>query len=456
MNTSRLENESHIPKNHQINALAQFNPRYNRYLWLIIAHVPLAHLLSLSNFFATLHAIFTLIIGLWWAIMGRLERVAYVVSYIAGIAVIWRMTSANVFWEYGKYATILILIVAIFRNTEIKFPKLELLYFLLLIPSTILSFESLYASIGRISFNLSGPLALFICVWFFSSWKPSKSQLSNIYLSLVVGVSGVFVLVLMSILGLEDVEFSFTESSLLTSGGFGPNQVASTLSAGALMLYYIVINRDLNPRYRSIFLFILLGLITQSAFTFSRGGVYSFAISILVSIVFLIRDNRIRSRLFIIFGISLIIGWFLIVPWLDNLTLGTFTERFIDISLTGRGLIIQSDLIIWRNNLLFGVGPGISRIFHAELVREGTIAHTEFSRLLSEHGIFGLGSLGLMVLIAGKSYFRKDNNMSRAILASLITWSFAFLFLNGMRLVIPTFLFGLATSNEINSDSEII
>src|SRR5215212_5421371 len=75
----------------------------------LIAHIPLAFLLRQSAALATLHALATLGIGLLWACFDRRqERTVYVIAYITGAEVLWRMTDARVFWEFGKYAIVLI------------------------------------------------------------------------------------------------------------------------------------------------------------------------------------------------------------------------------------------------------------------------------------------------------------------------------------------------------------
>ena len=91
-------------------------------------------------------------------------------------------------------------------------------------------------------------------------------------------------------------------------------------------------------------------------------------------------------------------------------TLNTFS--------TGRYSIIMSDLELWYNNFTFGTGAGSSR-FLRDIDLYGIVAHTEPTRLLAEHGIFGLLIIILMVFIVFKSFLINQYSTNRAILVIL-------------------------------------
>ena len=56
----------------------------------------------------------------------------------------------------------------------------------------------------------------------------------------------------------------------------------------------------------------------------------------------------------------------------------------------------MADLQIFAENPLFGLGPGTAMIERDRISGIG-IAHTEFTRLLSDHGSLGLVAMGLLV-----------------------------------------------------------
>src|SRR5438034_4373883 len=73
----------------------------------LAAHIPLGLLLHSSSLVAALHAVATLGAGMYLALFDRrLERVACVGGYIIGGEVLWHMTQAPIFWEFGKYALV--------------------------------------------------------------------------------------------------------------------------------------------------------------------------------------------------------------------------------------------------------------------------------------------------------------------------------------------------------------
>ena len=79
------------------------------------------------------------------------------------------MTGTAVFWEYGKYTLSAILLVVALRARRSGASGLPILYFVLLLPSAIITLSNLEWDAARrqLSFNLSGPFALMVCVFVF-------------------------------------------------------------------------------------------------------------------------------------------------------------------------------------------------------------------------------------------------------------------------------------------------
>src|SRR6266851_303503 len=153
----------------------------------LAAHIPLGLLLQASSLVAALHAVGTFAIGMYLAVFDRrLERVAYVGGYIIGAEVLWHMTGAPIFWEFGKYSVVAIFLTAIVTNRLFKAPALPVFYFVLLVPSIWITLieedwssrvEEWQSGRDMISFNMSGPLALMVSAWFLSHLKLSTIQL---------------------------------------------------------------------------------------------------------------------------------------------------------------------------------------------------------------------------------------------------------------------------------------
>lgn len=410
----------------------------------IAAHIPLALLMRQSELVATAHALVVFAIGFGWAAFGRRPmQVGFVAAYITGAEVLWRMNDAGIFWESGKYVTIAIFLVALFRVPHLRLPELPFIYFALLIPSAFLTLVNFPLGEARqqISFNLSGPLALTVSAWFFFHLRLSSAQIYRLFLMLLAPIIGVACLTFSGIMTATNIEFG-TEANFATSGGFGPNQVSAVLGLGALIAFWFVINEKTDWKLRILMCGGLLVLAAQSALTFSRGGLYSAVGAMLLAALYLARDTGARLKLLALAALLFVVSYSVIFPNLDAFTGGALSNRLQDTSLTGRDLIIKTDLQIWRENPLLGVGPGGAAPLHEILFRDAA-AHTEFSRLVAEHGLLGFAAILLLITMAWRNLLRTRSTRRRAIVASLIAWSFLFMCVDAVRLVAPVFLFGL-------------
>ncbi len=284
----------------------------------LAGHILLAPLVRLSVAVALLHVVVVLTFGLWWAVTGRrnLVKVAYVGAYLTGAEVLWRMTQVPLPWEFGKYATAAIFVLAMVRNQRFKIPVMPYLYLALLlisVPLTIMGAYS-YETRGLISFYLSGPLALACCSWFFSSLKLSTGQLQRVFLGLIGPVTGVATLTLFARVTAANIEFT-SESNKITSGGFAPNQVSAVLGLGAFLALMLVLSGKLRQRF--LMFVVTLFLAAQSAMTFSRGGLYMALGAGCTAFFLLSRDRESRIKIVLITVLVFVVATFLILPRLN-------------------------------------------------------------------------------------------------------------------------------------------
>jgi hypothetical protein len=423
-----------------------------RRMWLGIlaffaAHVLLSLLARRVSAVLTVHALATTALGFWWALSSprRPERVAYVGAYIAGAEILWRMSGAGVFYEMGKYATAAIFIVAMLRSNRFKGPALPLLYFMLLIPSTLLTIDGVSMGVarGKISFNLSGPLALMISAWFFSHLRLTSSQLHILLLAAIGPLIGVATRTLAGTLAISNLTFA-NDSMKATSGGFGPNQVSALLGFGALLAFICLLIHKSNLRLKVVMIGVIIFLSIQSAMTFSRGGLYTAAGGAVVASIFMLKDTRSRIRIIIFAGLFFILANYVVMPGLDSFTGGAISTRFKDTDLTKRDDIIWADLEIWRENAIVGVGPGMAQFDRETLLGKESAAHTEFSRLVAEHGLLGGIAFVLLLVMAVRNFRRARTVKGKSVATCMMGWSFLFMFVNAMRLVAPAFAFALS------------
>jgi hypothetical protein len=120
-------------------------------------------------------------------------------------------------------------------------------------------------------------------------------------------------------------------------------------------------------------------------------------------------------------------------------------QRFSDLDTTLRGKIAQADLDLWFANPVLGVGPGISS--RERLAFMGIASHTEYTRVLAEHGFAGLLALLALLWMATRAYFRAPNIQAQVWVSALVAWSLVEMSHAAMRVTAISFLFGLAMVN---------
>lgn len=420
------------------------------------AHVPLALLMSTNVWLATVHAFVTIAGSLWFAASSKkITGVGYAAAYIMGAEVLWRMTGAYTFWEIGKYGVAAVFIVAMIRHWRVKPSIFPILYFALLLPSAFLTLRILPLDESRrqLSFNLSGPFALMVAGCFFSQLSLSREDLLRIFISLIGPIIGVAAVAFFGIATAEELVFT-AESSHAASGGFGPNQVSSILGLGALAGFLILLDKDVNLRLKILCGGVLLFLSAQSALTFSRSGLYNVAGAIILTSLFLLKDSRTRIQFLLAILLISATSYFLVFPRLDSFTDGALSARFEDTSTTGREDLARADLEIWFDNFTFGVGPGVATEHRSEF-GQTVVAHTEFTRLLAEHGLYGLVALFVIVGAAARNLFKARTASEKALIMAIAGWSSLYMLNAGMRLVAPAMMFGLAFAYFLPASREI-
>lgn len=410
----------------------------------LLLHLPLGVVLARVPALATIHALMVLVLGVFWALSGDSVKVAWVGAYLVGVEVLWRMVGANIFWEFGKYALSAMFLIVLLRDRTTRYGRLPLLYFLFLIPASVVIFDVSNLNITRelISFNLSGPFVLMVSVWFFTWVKLSTHDLYNLWWLLMTPILAVVVIIILTIISAEEIYFGASSNALL-SGGFGPNQVSNMLGLGAFAAFVLVSNKNTFRWTYLLLIPLLITFVMFSALTFSRGGFYTTVAAILVFSFFMFRDHKSRVRLLFLIPIIVVIFNFLILPRVNAFTEGTLLTRFSNTSTTGRIEIMQADLIAFKENWFTGTGLGGSKIYH-ELTFRYSSAHTEFSRALAEHGIWGLVAQLFLGVMAWQHIRQARGVSNQALAVSLICWSFLFMMQAAMRLAAPAFLFGLS------------
>ncbi len=410
------------------------------WVWFILLHAPLVVAMKLSPLVATAHALLTAAVGFRCLRFPAPEYVIYVIGYVAASEPLWRVSRALIFYESGKYLVAALSIFAIIRFRLLpRCDKLPLFYFMLLLPSVLMLPE---LDRRQVSFNLSGPFALAMCSLFLSTQRISVEMLRKLFLVIQAPILGLAFIATFSTVTTENINFY---ASKVAAGGLGNNQSSSILGLGLLIAFlYVFIDRHHRP-LRWFMAAVGIWCAAQASLTFSRGGVATAIGAIAAASVFLLRDRRSRGALMLRIGLLVLLAAYVVIPQLNVITSGAFTDRFTSRHLTGRDRIMEADLMAFRENPLFGVGPGQSKAYHARTFRMSS-SHTEYTRLLAEHGLLGLAAMLLLVWMVGSRLMRRAPPASKALAAGFTTWTLLFMFHAAMRMAAVSFIFALGAA----------
>ena len=424
--------------------------------WFIILYIGLhfiiASTFSVSTLFPTIHALLVFFAGLFFLLTDdEPTRVIYVLAYISGADVLWRGFDARIFWEFGKYSAsfLLILMILKYRKKE-KIDVRGIIYFVLLIPAIFLLPGFDRELIGA---NLGGPFALAVAITFFSNRTITKKNIFYVFIAMIGPAAGLAFMALQGIFRATNLVF-YSGSLFITSAGIGPNQVSSTLSLGALAVFFCLILIWENRFARYVLLSLFIWFVIQTVMTFSRGGFWTLLGAVLVAGFFLMQDARTRGA-FLGFGaIVLLLSNFVFLPMLDGFTGSALSNRFASFDLTGRGEIVQGDLMAFVENPFFGVGPGQSMYYHAITYRFSN-AHTEYTRMLAEHGLFGAFALLILIIITLQRVFGNKSSYQKMFSVAFTVWALLYMAHSATRTLAPSLLFGMASLTFLETENPV-
>lgn len=421
--------------------------RFGFPLLLVAVHIPLGLVLYQSSILSTFYpaVLFAASLFYAWRTEVSLDRVANFCGYLIGAEVLWRMAGSAIFWEFGKYATGAIMIVALVRRKRFKVAWMPMLYCILLVPGAFITLfvAGLGEAKDQISFNLSGPFLLLTAATYFVNVRFSPAKIKRLLMICTLPIISIALTTLYYTATIENIKFD-SESNFLTSGGFGPNQVSSILGMGVFLCFCIYLLFRNSFRDQIIVGALALLFTAQSLMTFSRGGMYNATGAALVVVLFMVAGRRREiGRLLplIVLGTVFLL---VVFPYLNEFTGGALLNRFEDTSATGRIDIVDGDFHIFENNPVFGVGVGQAKALREAYYGQAVASHTEFLRIFSEHGLFGV--LGIVLLGVGFFFSIRDQRttVGKAFTAGAVTWSCLFMMNAGMRLAAPAFLWGLS------------
>jgi O-antigen ligase len=426
--------------------------QFNWVVGMLVLHALLGVVFKHSGAVATLHALGTLFFGLYLAFRRRpMFHLACWSMYAAGAEVLWRMAGAHLNWEYGKYAVSLVLFIRLLGGGLKTIYWTPVIYFMLLMPAVLPTILLSYSPHqfedvrSLLSFNLSGPLSVLACSLFFSRVHLTDLSTRRLVVWMLLPIAGIAGATLSGLTSLEHLEFG-GGSSFLASGGFGPNQVSGFLGMGAFFAALLALDPRLNLRLRLVFLVLVLWFAAHAALSFSRTGIYIFGTGLAAALPFSPIRNLFRPKTVVLVALAIGIG---LVTWafLMRYTEGKIGERFSSTSLTRRDLIAAQDIALWKKNVVLGAGVGSSSIAHSEATAGRIGAHTEYTRLLAEHGLLGAIAALLLLKMAARPLFTMPRGFTKGALLGGTGMTLLWMAASAMRNAAPGLLIGLAAAH---------
>jgi len=424
----------------------------NRELFLLLLHIALGLLVFAIPFSSKLINVLVMAGSFLYVFSAKNKTYAILLScaYLATSDVFFRMTNGLILYESRKYLLIVFAFIGLFYEYSKSKGYVYIIYVLLLLSTIVFTEYDLEEEIRKmIAFNLSGPISLGFFAFYCYKRKVTMQELSKILFYATLPVVSMLTYLYLYTPSTKEVVMS-TGSNFATSGGFGPNQVATTLGIGIFVfITRLVLNKV--TKTQSILEFLLLGAcVFRGLVTFSRGGVLValIAAAFFIAITFL-RGNKALmfkiNKMLIVFVLTGMGVWFYAV----SQTSGMIENRYLnqnaagiekeDVS-TGRVDIAALEFQAFLDNPIFGLGVGKSKHYRFEKTGIKAASHNEIGRVLSEHGAFGL--FAFLILFLTPLVFRLQNRSNIYFYSFFLLW---FLTINhsAMRIAFPSFIYGL-------------
>ncbi|OXA81481.1 O-Antigen ligase [Flavobacterium aquidurense] len=424
------------------------------YIHIVLIHCILALVIFAVPFFSKVLALLIPIIGFYFVqkTKNKNNEVILVAAYLVGIEVFLRMTGGNLNNEYVKISVVFFMLLGmIYSNFSLK-AFFYWFFLILLIPGVIVASTVTDYNVDvkkALFFNLSGPVCLAICAIYMFKRRVMFSDLQNIVLAIGLPILTTTVYLFLYNPSVKDV-VTGTQSNFETSGGFGPNQVSTILGLGVFVFFTQLILFSKTKKEMILNGVLLLLVSYRGIVTFSRGGVITGIVMIICLLFFLYSFSNAKGKgkfilIFILTGLMGVGIW----TYTSIQTSGLINKRYANqdargrekkSQLSGREEIIESEITYFLDNPITGIGVGIGKEMREKSFGTAVASHNEITRMLAEHGLFGI--LGLLILFITPFVLYIHNRQHLYFLSFFLFW---LLTINhaAMRTAAPAFVYAL-------------
>ncbi|WP_347052883.1 O-antigen ligase family protein [Flavobacterium olei] len=424
------------------------------YISLIFLHVIIAFAVYFLPFLSKIYALIIPVLGFFivYKNKNRNNEVLYVSAYLVGAEVLLRMTGGNFNNEYVKLLIIFFMLCGMLYNNFSKSGLIYLIFLMLLLPGIFVTTNNSTIDIDVkkiLVFNLSGPICLAISAIYMYQRRVSLKDLQNILCLMGLPIISIAVYLFLYNPNVRDV-ITGTQSNFETSGGFGPNQVSTILGLGIFIFFSQLILFSRSKKEIIINAFLLIIVTYRGIVTFSRGGIFT-AVAMIICLLFLSykkSNPKGKSKfvpVFVVTGLIAVGVW----TYSSFQTYGLIGKRYANQDargrvkadlLGGREEIMSEELAIFLDNPVLGIGAGMGKEVRKEAFGYEAASHNEVTRMLSEHGLFGIFGLLLLVITPFGLYI--NNNQHLYFISFFAFWA---LTINhaAMRTAAPAFIYAL-------------
>ena len=431
------------------------------YTSLVILHLAIALAVFAVPFLSKIYALLIPVLGTLYVFgtKNKNNEVLLVAGYLVGVEVFLRMTGGNFNNEYIKVSVIFFMLMGMAYSAFSVSSFIYGFFLILLIPGILMTAALADVSTDikkAVVFNISGPVCLGISAIYTYKRKISFSTLQNIVQLIGLPIITTTAYLFLYNPSVQDV-VTGTQSNFETSGGFGPNQVSTILGLGMFVFFAQLILFSKSKKMQLLNGALVLLISYRAIVTFSRGGVITGAVMILGLLILLYFYSDIKTK-FKLTLVAVLTGFLALSVWTysSSQTSGLIDKRYANEDaagrvkkdkLGGREAIMNAEMDLFYNNPVTGVGAGLGKENRKNMISEDAASHNEVTRMLSEHGLFGL--FGLIILFITPFFSYINNRQHFYFLSFYFFW---LLTINhaAMRTAAPAFVYALTLLTVTN------
>ncbi|WMI69864.1 O-antigen ligase [Mangrovimonas sp. YM274] len=432
----------------------------SKYITQILIHMGMGVLVFLFEPISKVYFIGALCYLTWQIIMGPKKdttvNVFLACSYFVGAEVFFRMTKGGLSYEASKYLVIVFTVMGMFYKGISGKGYPYFMYLILLVPAIVVASITLTFNANfrtNVAFVLSGPVCLGIAALFCYDRKVSHKQILDMLLYMLLPLVTTTTYLFLYNPSIKDT-LSGTASNAASSGGFGPNQVATVLGLGMSILVVRLFLQSPNLLLKFLNIGLLSAMSFRAIVTFSRGGIFAAIIVVGAFLWTLFFRSSLKQKNQILGSFVLLVVGIGITWMISSVqTYGLIDKRYAnqdalgrekgDIS-TGRLDLFMEEVDGFLESPFLGIGASRTKNKRVEESGHHLPSHNEVGRLLAEHGFLGI--IILMILSFTPLAYRGKNSRNLFFWAFLCFW-FATINHSGMRIAAPSFIYALSLLN---------